>query len=168
MPKLKTAFLQAGLLSFSAPFALAASALWYFLLYRQGYHFNPELEMIATAAWIPVFGLFYGVVAGLVLYSVWSDYQNMETAVRKGDKQTFLELRDKRVPPPIYTMMFAFAASLLAVFMGLKYPDLGSGLCCVSSTAYLLTLVFFAIREMDDPTSGIWYIEGIPPEWLKA
>src|SRR6185369_17903889 len=89
--------------------------------------------------------------------------------VKRGDKQTFLELRDKRIPPPAYTTLFVYAGSALAVLMGMEYPDAASGLYLVSSTSYLLSFAFFMIWEMDDPcTSGIWRIQNIPREWLEA
>ena len=50
--------------------------------------------------------------------------------------------------------------------MGLDYPNAVSGLIVISSTAYLLTLIFFVIGEIDDPCDGLWFIKDIPEEWL--
>lgn len=152
------------LLCVPIPIAIGAAAAWYFVLYLNGIHLHGRLEVIATAAWIPVFGMLYSFMTTTVLATSWNKYQQISLAVRRYDIDTFMELCDESEKPPVHTVVTVFAGAVLAAFMGLEYPDAASGALCVSSTAYLLALVFFVIREIDDPCSGMWYLEHIPPE----
>ncbi|HTY39868.1 MAG TPA: hypothetical protein VMC43_02155 [Candidatus Paceibacterota bacterium] len=156
------------MLLFPVPFAAASLAFWYFAFYQRGIHFMDGAEGIATAAWIPTFGILYALVAATVLESVWEEYKTMRTAIKKYDFNTFADLRDEEVSPLIHTTMFVLSAAVLGGFMGLKYPDFTSGAFCVTTTAYLIALIFFVIVEIDNPFSGLWFIKNVHDGWLET
>jgi hypothetical protein len=151
------------------PFAVAIvfGLIWYYALYIPGIHFSAALENIAVGAWIPMFGIIYGLLATIVLASVWEEYKKLRSAVKRGDIETFIELRDESVSPLVHTLMSVLSLSVLAGFMGLDYPSATSGLVVITSTAYLLALIFFVVEEIDDPCDGLWFIKDIPEPWLN-
>ncbi len=155
------------LLSLPIPFTVVISLIWYHFLYKNDIHFNDKLESIVTAAWIPTFGILYSLLAAIIISTVWTEYKAMRVAVKKYDFETFIDLQDEEMSPLVHILMLVLSGSILAAFMGFKYPDVISGMMLISSTSYLFLLMFFVVREIDDPCSGIWIIKSIHPEWLK-
>ena len=143
------------------------SAFWYYTFYSYNIHFGPSMENVVCAAWIPTFGILYSLMAAAIFNTVWSEYKAMRTAVKNYDIETFVNLRDEEMSPLVGAMMFILSGSVLLTFMSLKYPSETSGITVVGTTAYLFSLVYFVIKEVDDPCGGIWYIKSIPKEWLK-
>ncbi len=141
--------------------------MWYEFAWKPGLHFNAGLEGIATTAWIPMFGILYSLLAAIVLSTVWAEYKGMRAAVKKYDVETFMNLRDEKMSPLVHTMMTMLSVAVLLAFMGLKYPDAGSGMLLIGSTAFLFSMIFFVVVEIDDPCSGIWVIKNIHKEWLE-
>src|SRR5579872_6828435 len=70
------------------PFTLVVSFIWYYAFYRNDIFFNQMLEEIITTAWIPIFGILYGLLAAIILSTVWNEYKAMRTAVKKYDFET--------------------------------------------------------------------------------
>lgn len=147
--------------------ALIMVALWYFQFYSKGISFDENMENIVAAAWIPTFGLLYCLLSAVVFNTVWIEYKTIRTAVKRYDIETFVDLKDEDISPLIYTLIFICSLSIIGGFMSLKYHNPFWGGVVVGSTTYLLSLVFFVIREMDDPCGGFWFIKNIHPEWLK-
>lgn len=155
------------LLLLPVPFSAGVTAFWYFVFYTHGIYFSEKIENITTAAWIPTFGILYGLIAAIVLSTVWSEYKSMRTAIKRYDINTFVDLRDEEMSPLVHTLLFVLSGSVLLAFMGLKYPDIQSGIILIASTTYLFALIFFVVIEIDDPTSGIWFIKSVHKEWLQ-
>lgn len=154
------------LLLFPTPFTVAISLIWYYFLYKNDIYFNDKLEGIVTTAWIPTFGILYSLLAAIIISTVWTEYKAMRVAVKKYDFETFIDLKDEEMSPLVHALMLVLSGSIMAAFMGFKYPDVISGIMLISSTSYLFLLMFFVVREIDDPCSGIWIIKSIYPEWL--
>lgn len=164
---LETAIKCTLLLLLPVPFAIGATLFWYFLLFKQAIHFGESMELIITSAWIPTFGILYTLMAAIVLSTVWAEYKSMRTAVKRYDFQTFADLRDEEMSPLVHVLLVVLSTAVLGAFMGLKYPSPMSGACLISTTAYVLALIFFVIIEIDDPCGGIWFIKNIHKEWLE-
>ena len=147
--------------------AIFIGLVWYYLLYLPELHFSLAVENIATSAWIPTFGIVYALFASIVMSSVWGEYKQMRMAVKRRDIETFIDLRDETMSPLVHTLMAVLSLALLGSFMGLNYPSVTSGLVVVTSTAYILALIFFVVDEIDDPCDGLWFIKAIPKEWLE-
>ncbi len=148
-----------------APFAAAVSWFWYYELYMRGIHLAREAEVIATAAWIPIFGLIYAIKATAVYVAVWNEYKDMRMALKRYDKTAFMLLRDEAISPLVHTLIAVLSFMVLGGFMSLNYPDVTSGLMFVASTAYVLFLYMLAVREIDNPCAGLWFMKGIPLDW---
>ena len=87
-------------------YPLAISAVictgWYVVLFKHHIHFDDDIKDIATAAWIPTFGIIYALVAAVILNTVWSEYKEMRMAIKRYDLARFMELRDEDVSPLIH------------------------------------------------------------------
>jgi hypothetical protein len=147
--------------------AAGSAAIWYYAIFQKHRHFDEHMENIISSAWIPTFGVLYSLLAAVVFTSVWNEYKTIRAVVKRYDLETFLDLRDEEMSPLVYAMMTVFSLAILTGFMSLKYPSALGGILITSSTAYLLSLIFFVIVEIDDPCGGIWFIQNIHDEWLK-
>lgn len=125
------------------------------------------MENIVIAAGIPTFSLLYCLLVAVVFNTVWEEYKTMRTAIKRYDIETFADLRDEEISPLIYMLICICSLFIIGGFMTLKYYDPLWGSVVIGSTAYILFLVFFVIREMDDPCGGIWFIKNIHPGWLE-
>ena len=148
------------------PIAGAIGLVWYEFFYRNGIHLEQEVEAILSAAWIPIFGILYSLMAAIVVATVWGEYKLMRKAVKRRDLDTFTDLRDETMSPLVHTLIGMLSFFLLVSFMLLNYPTPISGFIVIGSTAYLLTLILFVVIEVDNPCAGLWFIKDIPDEWL--
>src|SRR3989344_5358937 len=75
--------------------AVVFGMVWYYVAYLQGLHFSPELENIAVSAWIPMFGIIYGLLAtvacGLSRIYPMSGSQSMLTSIAQNTSRKFEE-----------------------------------------------------------------------------
>ena len=148
------------------PFSFGATFFWKKVLLDQHIYLNERFDVIAMTALIAFFGLIYCLMATVIITIVWNEFKAIRMAVKEYDIETFMNLKDEEMTPLVHTVMFVIGSFVLAGFMLLKYPDLSSGLICIGSVSYLLSLIFFVAEEIDDPCRGIWTIS-IPEEWLK-
>ncbi len=149
------------------PFMIAIVYVWYSIFYIYDIDLNPKLEVIATAGWIPLLSILYSLLVAIIMNELWTEYKMIRMAVKNYDLETFINLRDEQMSPLVHTLMAVISGAVLLAFMLLKYPDATSGIACVGSVAYLFSLIFYVIVEIDDPCSGTWFIKSIPQEWLK-
>lgn len=147
------------------PAMIAACAMWYLVFFVNNLYISENIEFIMI--WISMFGILYGLLEAVVLTTVWNEYKQMRTAVKRYDFDTFVDLRDEEISPLVHTLTFVLSGTILLAFMCLKYVSVQSGFLFVGSTAYLFVLIFLVIYEIDDPCSGLWYIRSIPKEWLQ-
>ncbi len=154
------------LLVYPIPATITMLAFWYFVFYTRHIHFGDEVKEIAIAAWIPIFGLLYALISAVVIKTVFSEYKSIRTAVKLCDIETFMVLRDEDMSPVVHAAMTVLALAVLGGFMALSYPTMLSGSWFIGSTTYLFALMFWVVREIDNPCSGIWFIKNIHDEWL--
>ena len=148
------------------PAVIASCLFWYFVFYRNEIFFKETGEIVVN--WISIFGILYGLLAAVVLSTVWGEYKMMRTAVKRYDFDTFADLRDEEISPLIHTLMFVLSGTILIAFMSLSYVTFSSGVIFIASTTYLFVLMFLVVYEIDDPCAGTWYIRNIPKEWLEV
>ena len=89
------------------PAVIVACLFWYFIFFKNQIFLNLPIEIINT--WISMFGLLYGLLAAVVLSTVWNEYKTMRTAVKKYDFETFIDLRDEEISPLVHTLMFVLS-----------------------------------------------------------
>lgn len=147
------------------PAMIIACAIWYFLFYKNDLYVSENIEFIMI--WVSMFGILYGLLEAVVLTTVWNEYKQMRTAVKRYDFDTFVDLRDEEISPLVHTLTFVISGTILLTFMCLKYVSAESGFLFIGSTTYLFVLIFLVIYEIDDPCTGLWYIRSIPKEWLQ-
>lgn len=147
--------------------AATVAVLWYWIVFKRDIHFDGTMENITCGAWIETFGVLYSLLAASIFNTVWGEYKAMRNAVKQYDLDAFLDLKDEKLSPLVHAMMFMVSAGVMMEFMSLKYQSALCGIIIISSTAYLFSLIFLVVREIDDPCKGIWYIKNIPKEWLE-
>jgi hypothetical protein len=133
------------------PVAGLTCYIWYRYFYANELVFSEKMEVIITAAWIPVFGLLYSLLAAMVLNTVWSEYKEIRKAVKEYNLEKFVDLRDEDNSTLINVLILVVSAFVLGGFMVIHYPELKYGFAIVGSTAYLLALIYFVVKEIDDP-----------------
>ena len=156
------------LLAIPLVYSVIFSWIWYCQLCGRGIYFNGNMEAIITCAWIPTFAVLYALVTSKVLDTVWNEYKAMRSAIKTGTRGIvdFVRLRDERVSPLIYAVIYVLSVAVLSAFAVIKYPSALGGFCTVSSTSYLFVLIICIIKEIDNPCGGLWFIRRIPERWL--
>jgi hypothetical protein len=161
--------LKTGLIAlYAAPLSWIATAFWYFVLVKNDIHLNEKMEVIATASWIPLFGIFYGFLASTLIAKVFDQYSDMRIAIKRYDFDKFAELRDENLSPLMHGLMSVLAAMTLAGFMAIKYPTELQGFVVVGSVSYVLSFIFYVVREVDEPLGGVWFIRHVHDGWLEV
>lgn len=138
---------------------------WYQLRLR-GIHFAHEDEMIIIGAVIATLGVAYGIMASLVLGSIWEKYKKVVISVLKRDKETFLCYRDERIPIMIHLLLGALSVPLAAMVALLEYTHFWAGVASVFSVSFILALYWIVATELENPAKSPWFAERIPEEWL--
>jgi hypothetical protein len=67
---LETLLKSAAMMLLPLPFPFIVCFFWYRIMYLNNIHFDEKLETIVTAAWLPMFGLTYGLFATNVINTV--------------------------------------------------------------------------------------------------
>lgn len=154
------------LLLFPLPATSMILVFWYVVLFRNDLYLNTMEQDIALNAWIPMFGVIYGLFAAVVLSSVNKKLCDAHEAVDKGNKDWFIRICDAEVSPATHGLMSSLALAVISGFMALHYSSAWGGMIVVGTTTYLLSLIFWVVVEFDDPCHGIWFIKSIQPDWL--
>jgi hypothetical protein len=150
-----------------AAFSAFVSLGWYFLFYNPNRNFGDGMQEIIAEALLPALGIIYGImVAGIAVDTVWKEYKDMRTATKRYDFDTFMDLRDEELSPLIHVIVSFVSLGMLSGFLALKYPSARAGIIVIAGVAFFLALMYVVVREIDDPCAGLWYIKGIPDEWL--
>ena len=155
-----------GLLAAANVPALVASVLWS-LAYAHDLHFPKEDEGIVTGAAIMMLAVAYSITTTLVFTSVWERYQKVVVCILKKDQATFMLYRDERIPLVIYMLIAALSVPLLVMIGGLEYHSAVAGFMAVYSVAFVLSLYWVVIVELQTPVGSVWLAERIPADWLK-
>lgn len=159
---LKCAFL----LLFPLPATLAILVFWHVVLFRNDLYLNTTEQDIALNAWIPMFGVIYGLFAAVVLSGVNKKLCDAHEAVDENKKEWFMRICDAEVSPATHGLMSSLALAVISGFMALHYSSVWGGTIVVGTTTYLLALIFWVVVEFDDPCHGIWFIKRIQEDWL--
>ena len=135
-------------------------------LRKYGIEFPPTDEIPISSALLTV-GVAYGIMAALILDTVWQEYKTVGLCVRQDDLERFLESRDERIPATIHLLLGTMSFFLEGLIMLTHYDNIWAGRACVFLVAFVLVLYFEVATELDDPFRGVWYVERVPEEWLE-
>lgn len=141
--------------------------LWY-QLWSCDIHFGAGDESVIIGASIATLGLAYGIMASVVLSSIWEKYRKVVISVLRRDEETFLCYRDERMPIMIHLLLAALSLPLLVMIALLPYQHMWSGIASVFSVSFILSLYWIVATELEDPTKSPWFAERIPEAWLST
>jgi len=150
-----------------AIFAIIMLGLWD-LLRHHGIFFTTGSELPFTTFGAAFLAIAYGILATLVISSIWDDYKKVSFTLIQNDKKTFLLYRDERMPIMIHLLLGILSFFLLAFAMMTQWNDGYAGGFTIFSIAFIIALFFFVAIELNDPKQSIWFKERIPAEWLAA
>ncbi len=153
------------LLSYPTITTTAICAIWWLTFWNHQIHVPDGAKDIALAVWA-VMGALYALMAAVVINTVWTEYKAMRMAIKTYNTPDFMNLCDEDLGPVVHVMMMTISAAVMICGMVIPYPSVGSGLLFVSLTAFVLSLIFFVAKEIDDPLHGIWFIKNVHEEWL--
>ena len=144
-----------------------AALVWYFLFFRLHLNVGKDDETALTNTLIPVLATFHAILAAAVLSKVWEEFKQIRHCILKMDEQGFSACLDDRIPFTIHLLLAAM--SLLIVFsaMLVEYQHASAGLLVVGGLTFVLTLYWEVATNLDNPLSGAWYINRVPPSWIK-
>jgi hypothetical protein len=145
--------------------ALLVLMMWDWLRFR-GYHFPKEDEPIMISTVITIIGIVYGVIAALIINSVWGKYKKVVICILEKDKHTFLMYRDERMPIMIHLFLFSLSAPLLGLVIMLNYKEQWTGTVAVFLVTFILSLYWIVLIQLDNPLKSAWFAERTPKDWL--
>ncbi len=131
-----------------------------------GYHFNKEDES-AVIAGITILALPYGVIAGVIIASVWEKYKKVMGCVFKKDAETFYRYRDERMPVLLHILLACLSLPMVVLICSLDYKGELCGAMIVFSVSLGITVVWVVATELEDPSKSAWFGERVPREWLE-
>ncbi len=147
--------------------ALPAHFLWYYLIYREGWHYGATLTEYAVHYWLPTSGAFYILVIALTVNFSWDKMREIRKSVKCYDIVSFMHLRDEDVPPLMHCLGWFLALVEAGGLAGLPYPGPISGMFSTFGSIYMPALITTIVMQMDHPLYGIWHMKHIHPEWLQ-
>jgi len=161
-------FVRHSLLLLRAALVTLLPLLLWYQLWLRDIHFAAEDGSVIISASIATLGLAYGIMASVVLSSIWEKYRKVVISVLKRDEETFLCYRDERMPIMIHLLLAALSLPLLVMIMLLPYQYLWSGIASVFSVSFILSLYWVVATELENPAKSPWFAERIPEAWLST
>lgn len=143
------------------------SLIWYYGLFQNDVSFLDADESGFTDAIIPILAAFHAIVAGFVLNKVWSEYSAVQRCIRISDKESFLSMRDDRIPIPIHFLLGSLAFMIQGLVMSLHYEGVWAGALSTFCISFVLVMYFEVATNLDNPKKGVWYVGRIPQDWLE-
>ena len=148
------------------PFLAAAfiTALWT-MFWQAGVHLPKEDEVVLTAV-VAMLSVTFGILAGVVLSTIWEKYQKVVVCVLKHDVNTFLIYRDERIPIVFHLLLGSLSVPIILVMMLFEYKSYSSGLIAVFSVTFAISIYWLVGAELQNPAKSLWFAERIPEAWL--
>jgi hypothetical protein len=152
------------------PVALAfVATVFWMLLWLNGFEIvsNKADEGLMSSGTIAFLFFIYGLLAVFVMAKVWGEWCDMETAVRKGDEEKFLDLKDRRVPRTLKMLLVVFSLFIVAAFFVSGFESAVKGAFSIFAVVFMLTAVWNVLMDLDDYFTGEWNVEisSLPTEW---
>lgn len=161
--------LRKQLTLFIRPFIASTvlAVFWYVCFFETGIGFEDADESVFTDAIIPVLATFHAIVAGFALNKVWSEYTIVQRCLKTNDREAFIAIRDDRIPMPIHFLLgsIAFLIQVLVMLQNYEGPD--AGMAATFAISFVLVLYWEVATNLDDPKTGVWYVDRIPTQWFE-
>lgn len=138
---------------------------WY-ELWSQGYHFAEDDKDIVIGAVITTLGVLYAILVTWILTAVYDKYKEIVVCVLTQDKDRFLLYRDERLPIVSHLLVGIVSFPLLGMIGLVAYKHALTGAVSVFVVSSILTMVWFVLRQLENPLKTGWFAERIPEEWF--
>ena len=147
-------------------FAVATTGVWH-VCHRFGWYFDKDAEVMLNTA-ILVNAAIFAIAAALILNGVWERSRDIARYVLTKDKQSFMEVRDEKIPIAMHLVLGVLGVSVLVMLGAGHYPSTASGCLIMFTTSFALSLYFVVTTELQEPTRSVWFETRIPDDWTKA
>ena len=147
--------------------SIVCTAMWYYLLFRNGIHFPKEDEGPLLAGIFVMLSVAYTITTAATFSAVWDKSHKMVISVLKRDQETFLCYRDERMPIIIYLLILSFSAPLVGITALIQYSTWVTGVTCMATITFVLSIYLVVVIQLQNPHKSPWFMERIPSEWLE-
>lgn len=150
---------------YSLGVALLVTFIWFQACNRRGVRLPDGVNDVAGTAIMVIAGIF-AFAGSLILDRAWKRSQDMARAILLYDKQGFMLLRDEKIPNILVIALYFFAFWIL-VLLGLsKFPSALAGEVVIFATASCVALYFWALHNLLNPQTSVWFARRTPKAWL--
>lgn len=108
----------------------------------------------------------WGLLSAFLYARVDEEWKKTQTAVLQDDFETFRVEAPKRIPRTFQMLYVVVAGITVLTSWGFHIASLIT-LLIFFWFNFLVAFVYFVIKDLDDPLSGVVNVEGIPKEWLE-
>lgn len=136
-------------------------------LYLLGIHFPEPDESAFTDAVIPALSVLHALFASVVIGKVWNEYQQVKRCVRRGERDEFKDTVQNRLPRAVLLLLLVLSFLIQTCMMLLNWSSAWTGFFANFCVAFSLSLVWEVATNLDNPRKAVWYVNQIPPEWMK-
>ncbi len=141
---------------------------WYHYEFLPGQRWSHEMNDPLMAAVLVLAILGYIMLATMLGFDfTLKKYSRMRTNAMLKREHAFKIDQKDGISPLTHTLIGVFAFIILRTVWLIHYSDPAGGCYVVGTTAYLLTIMFLVVQQIDHPCSGLWFIDDIPFPWLR-
>ena len=147
--------------------SLVSTGLWFLLRFLGlGDFIQGDEGGAMPSGTIAFLGVIYALLAAFTTANVWSQWVAVEEAVKTGDRQKFLQNKDKRIPGTLKSLLLMFSVFLVIGFYLLYFKNPLPGGFSIFAATMAVSAVWAVIMDLDDPFTGAWNVQ-IPREWRE-
>ena len=144
-----------------------AALAWYFVFFRLRINVGKADEVALTNTLIPVLATFHAILAAAVLSKVWEEFKQIRRCIYDGNEKGYVECLRDRIPMTIHLLLAVMSFLIVACSMLVEYQHACAGLLVVGGLAFVLSLYWEVATNLDNPVTGVWYVDRIPASWRK-
>lgn len=146
---------------------LVALGIWILLRFQFGILADKADEGIMASGTIAFLFFVYGLMAAFIMAKVWTEWREIETAVRERDEKKFVDLKDQRVPRTLKMLLIIFSIFIAVAFFLSGFQNSIKGVFSVFAIVFMLTVVWEVLMDLDDYFTGEWNIDihALPEAW---
>lgn len=153
------------------PILVAGIAILISLIIRHwfsGMYFHPEDRESAITGPMAMLAIFHSVIAGGMLMEVVKRHREVTTTIFRVDKKAFDEIRYLRLPGFLKFFIAGLSTFLVIYTILLRLHYVWSENFTIFTITWALSMYWVVLTELEDPTSGAWFNNRLPPELLDT
>jgi len=146
---------------------ISTATLWFISRLKFGLFADKADEGLMASGTIAFLFFVYGLMAAFIMAKVWTEWRDMEDAVRNKDEQKFLDLKDQRIPRTLRILLITFSMFIIISFFIAGFQNIIKGAFSLFAVSFMLATVWEILMDLDDYFTGEWNIkmESLPGEW---